>query len=108
MIYLIWKVSLLIYRKLKDIVSERVSADTTVGSLIIYEAHREDSGNYTCSPSNLDSASVQLHVLNGESISQIFLFFTRDQFFTLFTILFTSLMSAPLHKKKKHFLTFIW
>ncbi|XP_046678163.1 uncharacterized protein LOC124366015 isoform X1 [Homalodisca vitripennis] len=53
-------------RKLKDIVSERVSADTTVGSLVIYEARREDSGNYTCSPSNLDSASVQLHVLNDE------------------------------------------
>ncbi|XP_054286271.1 hemicentin-2-like isoform X2 [Macrosteles quadrilineatus] len=53
-------------RKQKDILSERVSADTTVGSLIIYEARREDTGNYTCSPSNLDSASVQLHVLNGE------------------------------------------
>lgn len=52
-------------RKQKDIVSERVSADTTVGSLVIYEARREDSGNYTCSPSNLDSASVTLHVLNG-------------------------------------------
>lgn len=55
-------------RKQKDIVSERVSADTTVGSLVIYEARREDSGNYTCSPSNLDSASVTLHVLNGNSL----------------------------------------
>lgn len=55
-------------RRLKDIRSERVDSDTTVGTLIIYEAGRDDSGNYTCSPSNLDSASVLLHVLNGKSI----------------------------------------
>lgn len=36
-------------------------------SLVIHNARPEDSGNYTCSPSNLDSASVTLHVLNGES-----------------------------------------
>uniref|UniRef100_A0A1B6ED63 Ig-like domain-containing protein n=1 Tax=Clastoptera arizonana TaxID=38151 RepID=A0A1B6ED63_9HEMI len=53
-------------RRLKDIRSERVGSDTTVGTLIIFEARRDDSGNYTCSPSNLDSASVLLHVLNGE------------------------------------------
>ncbi|KAK0072942.1 hypothetical protein PV325_010499 [Microctonus aethiopoides] len=34
--------------------------------LVIHNARLEDSGNYTCSPSNLDSASVHLHVLNGE------------------------------------------
>lgn len=51
-----------------DIRKERVEADT-VSSLIIHNARREDSGNYTCSPSNLDSASVQLHVLNGEQQS---------------------------------------
>ncbi|GFG36658.1 hypothetical protein Cfor_09399, partial [Coptotermes formosanus] len=50
----------------KDIRMERVGPDTTVGTLIIYNGQREDSGNYTCSPSNLDSASVLLHVLNGE------------------------------------------
>ncbi|XP_034943733.1 hemicentin-1-like [Chelonus insularis] len=34
--------------------------------LTIHNAKLEDSGNYTCSPSNLDSASIHLHVLNGE------------------------------------------
>lgn len=38
-----------------------------VGNLIIYNPRREDSGNYSCAPSNLDSASVVLHVLSGES-----------------------------------------
>ncbi|KAK7865960.1 hypothetical protein R5R35_005024 [Gryllus longicercus] len=53
-------------RTAKDIRMERVGPDTTVGTLVIYNGQREDSGNYTCSPSNLDSASVLLHVLNGE------------------------------------------
>lgn len=49
-----------------DIRMERVGTDTTVGTLMIFNTRREDSGNYSCSPSNLDSASVMLHVLNGE------------------------------------------
>lgn len=53
-------------RRYKDIRVERVGPDTTVGTLILYQATKEDSGNYTCSPSNLDSSSVMLHVLNGE------------------------------------------
>lgn len=48
-----------------DIQTKRIEQDT-VSSLVIHNAKREDSGNYTCSPSNLDSASVQLHVLNGK------------------------------------------
>lgn len=48
-----------------DIQTTRINHDT-VSSLVLHNARREDSGNYTCSPSNLDSASVQLHVLNGE------------------------------------------
>lgn len=48
-----------------DIQTKRMDQDT-VSSLVIHNAKRDDSGNYTCSPSNLDSASVQLHVLNGE------------------------------------------
>ncbi|XP_049822414.1 hemicentin-2-like [Aethina tumida] len=49
-----------------DIRMEREGSETTVSTLIIYHTRHEDSGNYTCSPSNLDSASVLLHVLNGE------------------------------------------
>ncbi|KOC69551.1 Titin [Habropoda laboriosa] len=48
-----------------DIQTKRID-DETVSSLVIHKARREDSGNYTCSPSSLHSASVQLHVLNGE------------------------------------------
>ncbi|XP_017774039.1 PREDICTED: hemicentin-2-like isoform X1 [Nicrophorus vespilloides] len=53
-------------RSLININMEPVGTDTTVSTLVIFHAHPEDNGNYTCSPSNLDSASVVLHVLNGE------------------------------------------
>ncbi|XP_026317348.1 lachesin-like [Hyposmocoma kahamanoa] len=53
-------------RSLVEIRMERLAPDTTVGNLIIYNPRREDSGNYSCAPSNLDSASVVLHVLSGE------------------------------------------
>ncbi|XP_032514471.1 lachesin-like [Danaus plexippus] len=53
-------------RSLVEIRMERLAPDTTIGNLIIYNPRREDSGNYSCSPSNLDSASVVLHVLSGE------------------------------------------
>ncbi|XP_050314883.1 hemicentin-2-like isoform X2 [Anthonomus grandis grandis] len=49
-----------------DIQLEREAPETTISTLVIYYANPEDSGNYTCSPSNLDSSSVLLHVLNGE------------------------------------------
>jgi len=51
----------------KEIRVERSGTDTTVGTLVLYSATTEDSGNYTCSPSNLDSATVFLHVLNGKN-----------------------------------------
>ncbi|XP_012544933.1 lachesin-like [Bombyx mandarina] len=53
-------------RSLVEIRMDRVAPDTTIGNLIIYSSRREDSGNYSCAPSNLDSASVVLHVLSGE------------------------------------------
>lgn len=49
----------------KVISSERVDANTMVATLTINNAVLRDSGNYTCQPSNLDSASAYLHVLNG-------------------------------------------
>ena len=50
----------------KNINTERLNQDTTLGTLTIHSATSEDAGNYTCSPSNLESASVLLHVLNGK------------------------------------------
>ncbi|XP_047004893.1 limbic system-associated membrane protein-like [Schistocerca americana] len=39
---------------------------TRTSRLVIARAGPHDSGNYTCSPSSSDSASVFVHVLNGE------------------------------------------
>ncbi|XP_042228408.1 uncharacterized protein LOC121870621 [Homarus americanus] len=38
----------------------------TVSHLLVKEAGPGDSGKYTCSPSNGENASINLHVLNGE------------------------------------------
>ncbi|XP_046806273.1 mucin-5AC [Lucilia cuprina] len=38
----------------------------TTASLIIPSVQKQDSGNYTCSPSNSEPRTVILHVLNGE------------------------------------------
>ncbi|EEC10513.1 conserved hypothetical protein [Ixodes scapularis] len=40
--------------------------DVYVSSLFIRNARPQDTGNYTCGPSNADSTSVIVHVLNGE------------------------------------------
>lgn len=40
--------------------------DSYISSLFIRNAKPQDSGNYTCGPSNADSTSVVVHVLNGE------------------------------------------
>lgn len=47
--------------------SEMLPDQTTVSRLSIAQAQRSHSDNYTCSPSASDSASVEVHVLNGES-----------------------------------------
>lgn len=48
-----------------DMSVERLNADTSVGSLSVRNAHQRSSGNYTCKPSNLQPASIFLHVLEG-------------------------------------------
>ncbi|XP_045585151.1 mucin-17 isoform X2 [Procambarus clarkii] len=50
----------------RQVFLERVSEDTTVGTLLIPTASPRDQGAYTCAPSTLPNASVTLHVLNGE------------------------------------------
>ncbi|XP_063241229.1 titin-like [Bacillus rossius redtenbacheri] len=43
-----------------------VRNDKTSSQLVVAEAQRADSGNYTCVPSNARPASIHVHVLNGE------------------------------------------
>lgn len=46
-----------------NVVTEK---QTSTSRLLIARAQPADSGNYTCAPSSSDSASVIVHVLNGE------------------------------------------
>ncbi|GLH02288.1 Muscle M-line assembly protein unc-89 [Gryllus bimaculatus] len=40
--------------------------DTTTSFLLIQKAKPSDSGRYQCNPSNAQSKSITVHVLNGE------------------------------------------
>ncbi|GAB0099106.1 zwei Ig domain protein zig-8 [Sergentomyia squamirostris] len=50
----------------RDYLDPEIGNHTTVGSLIINQARKRDSGNYTCSPSNSEAITIMLHVINGE------------------------------------------
>ncbi|XP_066974916.1 uncharacterized protein [Macrobrachium rosenbergii] len=50
----------------RQVFVERITDDTTIGTLIITTASPRDQGSYTCVPASLPTASVTLHVLNGE------------------------------------------
>uniref|UniRef100_A0A6A7G031 Limbic system-associated membrane protein n=1 Tax=Hirondellea gigas TaxID=1518452 RepID=A0A6A7G031_9CRUS len=45
---------------------ERVSDDTMVATLLMPRASAADAGTYTCAPDSLPTASITLHVINGE------------------------------------------
>ncbi|XP_050342052.1 tyrosine-protein phosphatase Lar-like isoform X3 [Nymphalis io] len=47
-----------------SVVTEK--GETTTSFLLIQQARPSDSGNYQCNPSNAQSKSVVVHVLNGE------------------------------------------
>ncbi|KAI1301957.1 hypothetical protein HDE_02969 [Halotydeus destructor] len=40
--------------------------DSVISRLLIKAARHNDSGNYTCSPSNAEATSIYVHVLQGE------------------------------------------
>ncbi|XP_066975335.1 uncharacterized protein, partial [Macrobrachium rosenbergii] len=50
----------------RQVFVERITDDTTIGTLIITTASPTDQGSYTCVPASLPTASVTLHVLNGQ------------------------------------------
>lgn len=49
-----------------------------VTSLIISDAHVDDSGDYTCDPTSSFAKSVSVHVNLGEFVVVLFHFFSRD------------------------------
>ncbi|XP_023218314.1 zwei Ig domain protein zig-8-like [Centruroides sculpturatus] len=49
-----------------DTTVQKASGDTAISRLTIRDAQPEDSGNYTCGPSNADATSILVHVLRGE------------------------------------------
>ncbi|CAG5100263.1 Similar to zig-8: Zwei Ig domain protein zig-8 (Caenorhabditis elegans) [Cotesia congregata] len=59
-----WSINTADKEKEKDKDKDKVVGFESI--LTIHDAGLEDSGNYTCSPSQLDKASIHLHVLNGE------------------------------------------
>lgn len=46
--------------------------DITTSYLLIQRAKSSDSGQYTCSPSNANSKSVNVHILAGEFVPRLF------------------------------------
>jgi hypothetical protein len=47
-----------------------VHSDRTSSVLIVAEAQKRDSGNYSCVPSNARPASINVHVLNGKRFNR--------------------------------------
>ncbi|KAJ9597020.1 hypothetical protein L9F63_011963, partial [Diploptera punctata] len=39
--------------------------------LVVTEAHKHDSGNYSCVPSNAQPASISVHILNGGPLATV-------------------------------------
>nr|XP_040581466.1 zwei Ig domain protein zig-8-like [Lepeophtheirus salmonis] len=73
-------------------VLEKKSRDTIISSFTIKRAVKSDEGNYTCQPANLHTATVRLHVINGElsepSIQSGHATFTSQHHCILFAIFF--------------------
>ncbi|CAO1405687.1 unnamed protein product [Diamesa tonsa] len=48
-------------------INVQTDRNTKTSKLIIARAAPQDSGNYTCAPSNSDAASIVVHVITGEN-----------------------------------------
>lgn len=53
--------------------------EITTSYLLVQRAQPTDSGHYTCHPSNANTETVLVHILNGK---RLFSFFTSHTFYT--------------------------
>ncbi|XP_054719799.1 fibroblast growth factor receptor-like 1 isoform X2 [Uloborus diversus] len=49
-----------------EITIQKSTGDSAISRLYIKDATADDSGNYTCCPSNTEATSISVYVLNGE------------------------------------------
>lgn len=61
-----------------SVAKDPTRADVVISRLLIRSARLDDSGNYTCSPSNAEPASSYVHVLQGK-ILFLFLIIKQTQ-----------------------------
>jgi len=54
------------HRRLQTTPPEHIAEGTTMSTLTILHAEKTDTGNYTCHPTQLEVASVMLHVLESD------------------------------------------
>lgn len=48
-----------------EITIQKSTGDSAISRLFIKDATADDSGNYTCCPSNTEATSISVYVLNG-------------------------------------------
>lgn len=48
-----------------EITIQKSTGDSAISRLFIKDATPDDSGNYTCCPSNTEATSISVYVLNG-------------------------------------------
>ena len=53
-----------------SVITEK-GGDVTTSWLLIQTAQPSDSGEYSCKPSNANTASIKVHVLNGECLHSV-------------------------------------
>lgn len=70
------------------------NGDTFTNYLLITNVNSNDSGKYTCAPSNADPASIMVHVVNGKCFKlhayRILINYTISYYFCFTILLFLS------------------
>ncbi|KAK1123118.1 hypothetical protein K0M31_008751 [Melipona bicolor] len=60
-----------------SVITEK-GGDVTTSWLLIQTAQPSDSGEYSCKPSNANTASIKVHVLNGECLHSVIVRFSAS------------------------------